>query len=160
MKDTKSINHLRFQVLTAVVMKIWILWEVTPCWLADIYLHFRGLWCFHIQGPAVFLGYWTLKMKVLWSFETSVTVYLSTQHEISEDFNLLYHLKFQFHVCKFLAENFPYYNIAFDILQHCCFCLFLMWLCQKIPASISLFKSQVYICYIFFVCLSLLLNKL
>jgi len=78
MKDMKRINHLRFEVLTAVVMKIWILWEVTPCWSVDICLHFKVLWCFLIQGPAVFLGYWTLKIKVLGSFEISVTVYLST----------------------------------------------------------------------------------
>jgi len=77
-KDMKRINHLRFQVLTAVVMKIWFLWEVTQCWLVDICLYFKRLCCFHIQGPAVFLGCWTLKMKVLGSFETSVTLYLST----------------------------------------------------------------------------------
>jgi len=85
MKDMKRINHLKFQVLKAVVMKIWILWEVTPCWLVDICLHFKVMWFFHSQGPAVFLGCWTLKMEVLGSFETSVTVCLSTQHEILED---------------------------------------------------------------------------
>jgi len=85
MKDMKRINYLKFQVLTAVVMKIWILWEVTPCWLVHIFLHFKVLWFFHIHGLAVFLGCWTLKMKVLGSIETSVTVCLSTQHEILED---------------------------------------------------------------------------
>lgn len=85
MKDVKRINHLKFQVFTAVVMKVWILWEVTPCWLVDICVLFKVLWFFHIQGPVVFLGYCTLKMKVFGSFETSVTVCLSAQHEILED---------------------------------------------------------------------------
>jgi hypothetical protein len=40
---------VRFQVLTAVSMKMAVLWVVAPCSLVEVYLRFRGARCVH-QG--------------------------------------------------------------------------------------------------------------
>jgi hypothetical protein len=38
---------VRFQVLTADIMKITVLWDVAPCSLVEVYRRFRGACCPH-----------------------------------------------------------------------------------------------------------------
>jgi hypothetical protein len=40
---------LRFEVLTAVNMKITVFWDVIPCRLVNIYKYFGGTCCLHLQ---------------------------------------------------------------------------------------------------------------
>jgi hypothetical protein len=41
---------VRFQVLTAVGMKLAIFWVVAPCSLVEVYRRLRGAYCLHYQG--------------------------------------------------------------------------------------------------------------
>jgi len=45
------------------------------------------------------VGLLALKMKALWSFDTSVTVYHSTRNNIPEDLNLEQHCSDDFRFC-------------------------------------------------------------
>lgn len=42
--------NVRFQVHTAVTINMIIMWDVTPCTLAEIHLRFRGNFYLHLQG--------------------------------------------------------------------------------------------------------------
>jgi hypothetical protein len=44
------LHQMRFEVLTAVNMKMAVLWAIVPCSLVDVYRHFRGAYCLHHQG--------------------------------------------------------------------------------------------------------------
>jgi hypothetical protein len=48
--------QIGFELLTAVAMKSIILWDVTPCSLVEVYMHLRGIYCFHLQCRAVSLA--------------------------------------------------------------------------------------------------------
>jgi hypothetical protein len=41
---------MRFQVLTAVVMKNAIFCDAMPCNMVEIYQGFGGIYCLHLQG--------------------------------------------------------------------------------------------------------------
>jgi hypothetical protein len=40
---------VRFQVLTAAIMKTADFWDIAPCSLVVVHLRFRGSYCFHHQ---------------------------------------------------------------------------------------------------------------
>jgi hypothetical protein len=42
--------NVRFEVLTAVTMKITVVCNVTSCILLDIYNHFGGTFCLDLEG--------------------------------------------------------------------------------------------------------------
>jgi len=46
-------NKGRLKVLTAVLMKIQVLWDVAPCRLVNSYRHFGEPLCFRPQSRAV-----------------------------------------------------------------------------------------------------------
>jgi hypothetical protein len=47
------LNYAKYQVLTVVLMKIQILWNVTQCRLVNSYQRFGDAWCLHLQGKEV-----------------------------------------------------------------------------------------------------------
>jgi hypothetical protein len=46
----RATEKVRFQVLTAMSMKMAVFWDVAPCSLVDIVRRFRGTYCLHHQG--------------------------------------------------------------------------------------------------------------
>jgi hypothetical protein len=46
---------VRFEVLTAVTVKINVFWYVTPSGLVDYYRSFEEICCLHLQGPRLLL---------------------------------------------------------------------------------------------------------
>jgi hypothetical protein len=40
---------VRFEVLTALFMKIQVFWDVTACTLVDSYYSFRGTYCLRVK---------------------------------------------------------------------------------------------------------------
>jgi hypothetical protein len=55
----RTVEHqVRFQVLTAVSMKMNVFWVVAPCSLVEVYRRFRGACCLHHQGDRP--GGWAL----------------------------------------------------------------------------------------------------
>jgi hypothetical protein len=75
---------------------------VMPCSLVEFYWHFRGIYCFHFQGWRVtqwsrlslvfaFLLF-DLKMEVVYSSESLINFYQTTNYHIPEDISLhIYH---------------------------------------------------------------------
>jgi hypothetical protein len=43
-------SYVGFKVLTVVVMKSTILWDITPCSLLSVNRRFRGIYRLHLQG--------------------------------------------------------------------------------------------------------------
>jgi hypothetical protein len=81
-----------FEVLTAVVMKSIIFWNITPCSPLRVNRRFGGTYRLHLQAPlatcfhAGFLAYFsTLKMEAICSSEKSVGSQLTTRRYIPED---------------------------------------------------------------------------
>jgi hypothetical protein len=99
-----SLSHVGFEVLTAVVMKSTIFWDITLCSLLNVNRRFRGIYHLHFQGRRISqtrnqheallatcftlvscLAYsWTLKMEVICSSETSVDIQWTTWRYIPE----------------------------------------------------------------------------
>jgi hypothetical protein len=73
---------MRFQVLTAMSMKVTVFWDVAPCSLVEVYQHFRGACCLHHQDII------TLMLEAVTTPETSVNFYQMTQCNILEDSHL------------------------------------------------------------------------
>jgi len=46
------IGLARFEFLT-VIMMIWVLWNMIPCWWVKCYLWLRGIYCLHLRDPLV-----------------------------------------------------------------------------------------------------------
>jgi hypothetical protein len=44
---------VRFEVLTAVLMKISVFWDITPCGAVKVNERFRGTYHLHLKGPRV-----------------------------------------------------------------------------------------------------------
>jgi hypothetical protein len=68
---------VRTEVLTVVLLKIWVFWDVTVCHWASNSWCLEEPWCLHLQGQAVQVS---LKMEALQSFKTSITTHPVTQH--------------------------------------------------------------------------------
>jgi hypothetical protein len=108
-----SLNHVGFEVLTAVVTKSSLFWDITPCSPLKDNRRFGGTCLLHLQGwrisqarnhvclPPAFtlvscLAYSsTLKIEETWSSETSVDFQRTTWRYIREDGTL--QVKSQFH---------------------------------------------------------------
>jgi hypothetical protein len=73
---------VRFQVLTAVSMKVAVFWPVVQCSLVEVYRRFRGPCCPHHQGDD---GGRSLMMEAASTFETSVNFYQTTRRNNPED---------------------------------------------------------------------------
>jgi hypothetical protein len=41
---------VKFQVLTAAIMRMTVFWDVAQCSLVEVYRRFRGTCCLHHQG--------------------------------------------------------------------------------------------------------------
>jgi hypothetical protein len=64
-------NHVRFEVLPALNMKLTGLWDVTLCHLVEMYHRVGGTLCLHLQGR---IG-GTLEMETAGSSATLVPFY-------------------------------------------------------------------------------------
>lgn len=77
LKNSESLA--RIEVLTALLMRSWDFWDVTPCYWSIGSLHFKWLCPLHLQAYSVhqsnqfFMDCLFLKMKVTWSSGTSET---------------------------------------------------------------------------------------
>lgn len=88
---------VRFEVLTAVIMKRTVFWNVTPYSLEKVYQRSGGTYCVHLQGwvigqgskqrghRAYRLAFSVLKMESVHSSETLVNFFNTTPHYIPED---------------------------------------------------------------------------
>lgn len=81
-------NNATSEVLTVVLIKIQVFWDVTPCGLVNnrSYRRFEHAYRLPLQGQAV--QNVTLKSKAERSFETSVTIYQSQYRNIAENMNV------------------------------------------------------------------------
>jgi hypothetical protein len=43
-------SDVTLQVITAVVVKIYVFWNVTPCSFVEVYRLYRGWWCLSLRG--------------------------------------------------------------------------------------------------------------
>jgi hypothetical protein len=87
---SNPVNCVGFEVLTVVVMKSTILWDVTSCSPLRVNQHFGGTYCHQLQGRKIrwFLAqliFSTLKMEAKCSSETSVDTQRTTRRYIPED---------------------------------------------------------------------------
>jgi hypothetical protein len=73
---------VRFQVLTAVSIKMTVFWYVVPCSLVEVYRRLRCAYCLHRQGKIA------LMMDVASTSEISVNFYQTTRCNIPEDSHL------------------------------------------------------------------------
>jgi hypothetical protein len=93
-------KYVTFEVLTAVVMKSIIFWDITPCNPLKVNRSFGETYRLHLQGLKISrvrnqrksrgqaelcLAYSTLKMEATCSYETSVDFQQTTRHYIPED---------------------------------------------------------------------------
>jgi hypothetical protein len=46
-------HYVGFEVLTAVIMKITIFWDITPCSPLSVNRRFGGTYCLHLQGRKI-----------------------------------------------------------------------------------------------------------
>jgi hypothetical protein len=67
---------VRFQVVTAVSIKMTVFWDVAPCSLAEVYQCFRGVCCCAIIA---------LMLEISGTSETSVNFYQTTWCNTPED---------------------------------------------------------------------------
>jgi hypothetical protein len=99
-------RHLGSEILTVVVMKSTIIWDIMPCSLLKVTRHFGGTYRLHPQGRRIspvrnqHESRWqaelvscsahcsTLKMEAICSSETPVDFQRTTQHYIPEDSTL------------------------------------------------------------------------
>jgi hypothetical protein len=73
-------KNVRFKVITAVVMKSSIFWDITPCSLFKVNQRSGGTRCLHLQGyPS------TLKMEATNLSEMSVDFQRNTRRYIPEN---------------------------------------------------------------------------
>jgi hypothetical protein len=96
----KYVKYVGFEVFTAVVMKIIIFWDMTPCSLLRFNRRFGGTYRLHLQGrrnkfsnACCLLACWFLLkfffrpwrwMKAICSSETSVETQRTTRRHIPE----------------------------------------------------------------------------
>jgi hypothetical protein len=85
-----GLDLVGFEVLTAVVMKSTIFWDITPCSPLSVSRRFGGTLCFpavftRVSCPAYFSN---LKMGAICSSETSVDIQRTTRRYIPEDSTL------------------------------------------------------------------------
>lgn len=79
--------HVRYEVLTAMLLMIQDVWDVTLCHWTSVSQHFEGSLYLHHQGqeaPKVFLNCSILKMKALLSTEMPRTTPTMTQCHIQK----------------------------------------------------------------------------
>jgi hypothetical protein len=110
----KEISRVGFEVLTAVVMKNTIFWDITPCSPLKVNQHFGGTYSLQLQGRRISLARnqrgsgWqakpastlvscsayssTLKMEVICYSETSVDFQRTTQRYIQKIGLFKYHV--------------------------------------------------------------------
>ena len=79
---------VRFEVLTAVLPKIQIFWDVMLCWMSGSKC-FEGLYLW-VQAVERILHSLTMTMNVLPSFKTSGNTHSMTQRPISAGFDFLF----------------------------------------------------------------------
>lgn len=76
-----------FEAFTVMLLKIQLFLDITVS-LSKLLLKFQSVIVTSFLGPSRpghFVDCWTLKMKKLQFFETSVTIYHTTWHNIPED---------------------------------------------------------------------------
>jgi hypothetical protein len=98
-------NYIRLVVLTAVVVKSSIFWDITPYSPSNVNRHFGGTCCLHLQGRgrglpstsfmlvSCFAYSCALKMEVICSSETSVEFQCNARRYIPEDRTLQQRVK-------------------------------------------------------------------
>jgi len=110
-------TEMRFRVLTAVLLKVQVFWDVIPppFFLMDISWHFKGSWCLQNFGNSLptnraylprwlesllFLDWVTLQVNALLFFITLGIIYQTKQCNIPEHLNC-------WKVCRKLLMKFP-----------------------------------------------------
>jgi hypothetical protein len=91
------LNDVRYEVLTAVVMKISIFWDITPCRPLKVNRRFWGTCRLHLYVESCLAYSLTLKTEAMCSSETSADFQRTTRRYIPEgrtlhlnDFWILY----------------------------------------------------------------------
>jgi hypothetical protein len=80
------LKYVRFDILAVLLLKIPDFWDMTLCYWASSFCHFKGTHAFIFRVFRVCL---ILKFKVLYSFKTSGTTQTMTRHLIPEDLDFL-----------------------------------------------------------------------
>ena len=80
---TNKLSTVRFEVITGVLLRMEVFWDMTLCHWASGFWYFTGLWGLHFEGTSgpVYLDSLVLKTRELWSFKTSG--HLSQEHSIT-----------------------------------------------------------------------------
>jgi hypothetical protein len=72
---------VRFHVLTAASMKMFVFWDVAPCSLVEIDRRFRGAYCLHNQGRFYQITRRSIPedshLRITCLFDTLSTLYLA-----------------------------------------------------------------------------------
>jgi hypothetical protein len=102
------LDHIGFEVLTAVVMKSCIFWDVTPCSPSEARIKQRALValltdCFMLLSCLAYSG--TMNMEATCSSKTSVDFHQITQGYIPEDRTLHYWASFSFLYIRFQTST-------------------------------------------------------
>lgn len=88
LKQTKTIwVSVWNEVLTEMLLKIQVIWDMAPHHLINSYWCCKGLQCLQLQSLRN-LDCLTPNMKALWSLRRPVTIYKPIQHNILKGFNL------------------------------------------------------------------------
>jgi hypothetical protein len=99
-KSTKNLNqdsqYIGFEVLTAVVMKSTIFWDITPCSPLKVNRRFGGTYRLNLCPAYHLLARWfiarayssTLKVEAKYTSETSIYFQRNTRRYIPEDSTL------------------------------------------------------------------------
>lgn len=118
---------LRFEVLTAVLLKIQVIWNVAPCCWAKSSLHFEPSQHTHFQS--FFLACLTLKMKELQSFHTLVMICPTMQHQTFHFTVFIFNASFRIR-SKITCTDCPDFVFTFSIIA-------IKLLCQPIANMLS-----------------------
>jgi hypothetical protein len=78
-----KINFVRFEVLTAVSMKMAVFWVTSPCSLVEVYRRFRDACCLHHEGIV------TIQNKAIFEINFSFITFVKFIFEDSRFFRLL-----------------------------------------------------------------------
>jgi hypothetical protein len=111
--------YIVFEVLTAVVMKSTIFWDITPCSALKVNRRLGGTYHLHLQGRRIrsachlllqwFLArliFWTLKMEAICSSYTSVEFQRTIRRYIPKDCILQTRHTFRVLCHAFFKENY------------------------------------------------------
>jgi hypothetical protein len=144
-------NLVVFELLTVVVMKSTVFWDIMPCSPLKVNQRFRGAYHLHLQGRRISRArnQWqallvscvayssTLKMEVICFPKTSVDFQWTTWHYIPEDSTLQMELAQKSSKKLLLFKIYYYYYCCCC----CCYFYFTIWkVVGSIPDELRIFQ--------------------